>query len=100
MTRRRGSPPLRGLVLVAELDRARLLDLGEELVVRLGLAQPVDEELDALLGVEGREDAAQLPHDLQLLLREEDLLTPGAGGVDVDRGEDPAVRQPPVELEL
>ena len=41
-----------GVVLVVEPDRGRLLDLGEELVVVLRLAQAVEEQLDALLLVE------------------------------------------------
>ena len=51
----------------------------------------------ACCAVEAAEDAAQLPHDLQLLAREEDLLAAGAGGVDVDRREDAPVGELAVE---
>ncbi|MBI4944737.1 MAG: hydrogenase maturation protease, partial [Actinobacteria bacterium] len=80
-------------VVVAAGDRRRLLHLHEELDVALGLLDPVEEQLDRLLRLERAHDPAELPDDAELLLRHEDLLTPGAGGVDVHGRDDPLVRE-------
>src|ERR1035437_8415729 len=82
--------PNRSVVLV-HLNRGRLLDLHEELDVALGLLEPVNEQLDALLLVEGGQHPAQLPNDLELLVGHQDLLAAGTRGVDVDRREDAAL---------
>src|SRR5690606_4224950 len=87
-------------VLVVELDVRGLLDLEEELGVAPGLAEAVQEQLDTGLGVQGGKHSPELPHYLELVGTEEDLLLAGAGVVDVDGREDPTVRQLPVELEL
>src|SRR6478609_5790729 len=98
-TRRTASafPRVGGSVLVggggAAGEGRRLLDLEQELEVALGLAQLAEEQLDGLLLVEGVEHPAQLPDGLELVRRHEDLLLAGAGGVDVDRGEDALVRE-------
>src|SRR3954451_9638201 len=86
-------------VLGAVVGR-RLLHLQEELVVALRLLHPVEEQLERLLGVECVQDAAQAPDDLQLVRRQQDLFLTRAGRVDVDRREDPLVRELAVELEL
>src|SRR6478609_7567986 len=87
-------------VVLGEAGGARrgLLDLEEELGVRLGLAQLVQQQLDGLLAVERVQDAAQLPDDLELLGRAEDLLLAGTGGVEVDGREDPLVREAPCSM--
>src|SRR5215207_5447737 len=54
--------------------------------VGLALAHPVHHQLEGLGGVEGAEDAAQLPGHDQLLLGEQELLLPRGGGVDVQGG--------------
>src|SRR6476646_2593510 len=80
-----------GSVVVVALDRGRLLDLHEELDVAARLLQAVDEQLDALLRVERGQHPAQLPDDLELLGRHEDLLAARARRVDVDGREDAPV---------
>src|SRR6476469_6280076 len=87
------SPRRSAVLFVPGPQRGVLLHLHEELHVATGLLESVDEQLDALLLVEGGEHPAQLPHDLELLAREEDLLLAGARVVDVDGREDPPVRQ-------
>src|SRR6478609_7684978 len=76
-------PPAQLLVVIGLRTERRLLHLHEELDVALGLPDLVGQQLKALLRFESGEDAAQLPHDLDFLGREEVLLAPGAGGVDV-----------------
>src|SRR4051812_13530979 len=88
-----GRPPPVRSVVVAARDRRVALHLHEELDVALRLLHAVEEQLDGLLGLERTHDPAQLPDDVELLLRHEDLLTPGPGGVDVDGGEDALVGQ-------
>src|SRR3954467_12651248 len=78
-----------GSVVGVELAGRAHLDLAQELDVGPGPADPVEEQLQGLLRLEGAEDAAELVHDLQLLGCEEQLLPTGAGGIDVDGGEDP-----------
>src|SRR5664280_109216 len=78
-------------VVLVHLNRGRLLNLHEELDVALGLLEPVNEQLDALLLVEGGEHPTQLPDDLELLVGHQDLLAARARGVDVDRREDAAL---------
>src|SRR3954451_17555287 len=46
--------------------RRGLLDLGQELVVRLGLAQSLQEQFQRLLAVQAGQDPSQLPDDLGL----------------------------------
>src|SRR4051794_32162740 len=88
------------VVVAAARDRRRLLHLHEELEVAAVLLHPVEQQLDGLLRLERAHDTAQLPDDVELLLRHEDLLTPGAGGVDVDGGEDALVGQLAREAQL
>src|SRR5829696_514487 len=76
------------------------LDVAEELGVGLGLAHPVHDQLQGLRGVEGAEDAAELPGHDQLLLRQQQLLLAGRGGVDVQGGEDAALGQLAVQADL
>src|SRR4051794_11410788 len=80
-------------VVLAARYRRVALHLHEELRVALRLLHAVQEQLDRLLRVERAHDPAQLPDDVELLLRHEDLLTPRPGGVDVDGGEDALVGQ-------
>src|SRR5581483_12182854 len=67
----------------------RLGDLGQELVVVLGGAHLVDEQLEATtrraVAVEGVQDPAQLPDLVELVALEQQLLVPGARRVHVDR---------------
>src|SRR5215207_6274920 len=76
------------------------LDVAEEVDVGLALAHPVHHQLEGLGGVEGAEDAAQLPGHDQLLLGEQELLLPRGGGVDVKGGEDAALGQLAVQADL
>src|SRR5213592_4490036 len=78
----------------------RLRDGGEELLVRLGLAEPLQEELGAFDLADGREHLPQqdhLPHDLGC---EQHLLAARAGGRDVDRREGAALLELAVEDHL
>src|SRR5712692_1024461 len=75
----------------------RLGDLGQELVVALGRADLVDEQLETLALLERVQHPAQLPDLLELVPVEEQLLVAGAGRLDVDRRVDPPLRQPPIE---
>src|SRR5688572_12462646 len=68
----------RGSVLATRQRRGRLLDLHEELDVRLRLRQAVQQQLEGLLTLLRGEDPAQLPDDRQLLLAHQELLAPGA----------------------
>ena len=76
------------------------MNLEQEFVVALGLAKLREEKFDRLLLVQGMEDPAQRPDDLELLGRHEQLLLAGAGRVHVHRGEDALVGQATIELEL
>src|SRR5438477_7150817 len=99
-----GGVPYLGAVV---LDALRLLlllhrlrDGGEELLVRLGLAEPLQEELGAFDLADGREHLPQqdhLPHDLGC---EQHLLAARAGGRDVDRREGAALLELAVEDHL
>src|SRR6478735_12547901 len=71
--------------------RDRLGDGPQELGVAAGLAQPVQQHLQALQVLSTGEHAAQLPDDVELLAAHQQLLATGAGGVDVDGREDPLV---------
>src|SRR3954447_8388450 len=73
--------------IVGDVARRRLLDLHEELDVRLALLEPLQQELEGLLPVETREHPAELPDDLELLLAHQQLLAAGAALDGVDRGE-------------
>src|ERR1039457_1093271 len=93
----RASPARRGYAygaprLASELlaDRG-LLDVQQELRVALGFPHPLHQDLERLLRLQRVQHAAQLPDDLQLLRRHQDLLLAGAGGIHVDGGEDPLV---------
>src|SRR5260370_40168215 len=75
--------------VTASVAEGGLLDLEQELGVALGLAPLLHEQLESLLGLQGVQHPAQLPDDLELLRREQDLLLTGARRVPVDRGEQP-----------
>src|SRR3954454_11187333 len=90
----------RRVLSVVARAQGGLLDLHQELDVVAGLLDLVDQQLDRLLRLEGREHPAQLDDDRQLIGSQEDLLLAGARGVDVDGREDALVRQPAVQLEL
>src|SRR4051812_3128922 len=89
-----------GVHSVVARPQGGLLDLHQELDVVAGLLDLVEQQLDGLLRLERREHPAQLDDDRQLVGRQEDLLLASARRVDVDRREDPLVRQPAVELEF
>jgi len=69
----------------------RLRDLHQELDVRPGLLEPVEQQVERGRRVERVQHLAQLVDDRQLLLAEQDLLLTRAGRVDVDGREDPLV---------
>src|SRR5579885_1399815 len=94
------APRHAGMVSVFAADVRRFLNLEQELVVVLGLLHLVEEQFERLLRLERVQHPAQLPHDLQFVRREQDLFLAGTGRVDIDRREDPLVREPAVELEL
>src|ERR1700722_19829806 len=70
-----------------------LLDLEQELGVAAGLAQLLHEQFERLLRLKGVQHAAELPDDLELVRREQDLFLTRGRGVHVDRGEEPLVGQ-------
>src|SRR3712207_4156164 len=76
------------------------LELAQELGVRAGLLELLDQKLYLLPGVEGVEDAADLPDPLGLGRLHEQLLLARRGVLDVDGGVGPAVRELAVEPEL
>src|SRR5215212_8847345 len=78
-------------VTVGAALRHRRVDLHQELDVARGLLELVEDELEALLALETRQHATQLPHDGELVLAHEQLLAARARGVDVDRREDALV---------
>src|SRR4029079_2587605 len=75
-------------------------DLAQELLVRLGRADLVDQQLERRTRVQGVEHAAQAPDQRQLLGRHEPLLLARPRGLDVDGGEDALLGQLPVEAQL
>src|SRR4051794_4029411 len=77
----------RSVVSTGARSGRRLLDLHQELDVVLRLLQPLEQQLEGLLAVEAGEHPAQLPHDGQLLLAEQQLLAAGARLDGVDRRE-------------
>src|SRR5918997_1253563 len=79
---------------------ANALEFAQELGVRTGLLELLDQELYLLPGVESVEDAADLPDPLGLGRLHEKLFLARRGVLDVDGRVDPAVRQLPVEPEL
>src|SRR3954453_24073737 len=101
----RATPPSHSMIsgagsVVVAVVRSRLLHLQQELVVALRLPHAVEQQLERLLGLQGVEDPPEPPDDLELVRRQQELLLAGSGGVDVDRREDPLVRELAVELEL
>src|SRR6266536_801568 len=66
-----------------------LLHLQQKLGVALGVSHLLKQQLERLLHIQRVQHAAELPDDLELIRRHEDLFLPGAGGVHVHRGEDP-----------
>src|SRR5262247_2902097 len=76
----------------------QLVHLGEEVLVRLGHFELVQQELHGLDGVELAQRLPQEPHLLKLVLLQEELLLPGAALLDVDGGEDPLVHEAPVQV--
>src|SRR5256886_7797649 len=75
--------------------RRRLGDLGEELVVALGGADLVDQQLETLPLLERVQHPAELPDLLELIPVEQQLLVAGARRPAVDGGGDTPPRQPP-----
>src|SRR5207247_7505702 len=72
----------------------------QELLVGLGELELVQQELHSLDRVELGQRLAEEPDLLELVLLEEQLFLPGPGLLDVDRGEDPLVHQPAVQVAL
>ena len=72
----------------------------EELVVRFGRADLVEQELHRLEVVHRVEEFAQHPDLLQDFGLDQQFLAAGAGAVDVDRREDPLLVHAPVEMDL
>src|SRR6266550_5663698 len=81
------------LRLPASGTEGGLLYLEQELGVALGLAHLLHEQLERLLRLERVQHPAQLPDDLELIRREQDLFLPGARRVHVDRREQPLLRE-------
>ena len=69
----------------------------EELVVRLRLAQLVDQEVDRIIGAHRTKDPAKNVDLRQLVLRRDQLFFPRTGLHDVDGRESPLVSDLPVE---
>src|SRR6185503_13364878 len=72
----------------------------EELGVGLGGLDLVDEEFGGFELVHRVEELPQDPDLLQQLARDEQLLAPRAGPVDVDRRENALLVHAPVEVDL
>ena len=68
----------------------RLGDLHEELDVGPSLLEPVEKQVDCLLGLQRMQDPAQLDDHRQLVRRPQDLLLAGGGLIHVE-GRDPAI---------
>src|SRR5499426_1433967 len=79
---------------------AHRMHRGQELLVRLGELELVQQELHPLDRVELGERLAKEPDLLQLVLLEEQLFLPRARLLDVDGREAPLVHQPAVEMDL
>src|SRR5512133_2588725 len=75
-------------------------EAGEELLVRVDLGELLQEPLHRLDRLQRRERAAQAPHLLDLLHREELLLLAGARRADVDGREDAPLGELPREHHL
>src|SRR4029079_7011877 len=97
-------PRTRGIYRCSDSLPGLFADFVEELVVGAEGAQPVDEQFEAWGGVaicgQAAEDSAQLPHHLQLLAVEQQLLVAGAGGVDVDRRVDAPLGELAIQPQL
>src|SRR5437667_2163791 len=91
------SHPLRGS---KDTRSSHRVHRGQEFLVRLRELELVQQELHALHGVELGERLAQEPDLLELVLLEEQLFLPRPRLLDVDRGEDPLVHQPAIEMDL
>src|SRR5690606_25313236 len=76
------------------------LDVLQELHVGLGLGQPVDDQFGGFGSVHVVGELADGPDEAQFFLAEEQLLPAGAGALDVDGGEDAALGQAPVQVQL
>src|SRR5262245_34688440 len=72
----------------------------EEVLVRLRLRHLVDEELHRFHGRHLVEDLPEDPDLVELFLHDEQLFLPGSRGLDVDRGEDAAIGELAIEVEL
>ena len=72
----------------------------EEVLVDLGFAELVDEQLDGLDLVHLAEDLAQDPDPVEVEFLDEELLLPRSGAADVDGREDPLVDETTVEVDL
>src|SRR3954454_21258125 len=94
------SPAAASSVLAVATDVRGLLHLHQELEVGLGLLHLLEQQLQRLLHLERMQHPAQLPDDLELLGRHEDLFLASARCIDIDRREDALVRELAVELEL
>src|SRR5688500_17146371 len=79
---------------------ADALELAQELGVRAGRFELLDQELYLLAGVEGVEDAADLPDPLGLSRLYEQFSLARRGLCDVDARLDSTVRELPIEPEL
>src|SRR5437867_10380000 len=73
--------------LAGSVARRGLRDVLQELLVRLGRSELVDQQLQGRARLEGVEHAPQSDHERQLLGREQELFLPRARGIDVDRRE-------------
>src|SRR6266571_3206866 len=76
------------------------LDLPQELLVGLGGAHLIDQQLQRLRGLQRTEDPAQLPGHDQLLVSEQQLLLAGRGTVHVQRREDATLGELAVQPDL
>src|SRR5690606_2651294 len=77
-----------------------LLHLHEELDVRAGLLELLEDDAERVLLVHAGEGAAQLPRDLHLVGAQQHLLSAGRRRVDVDGREDALVGELAAEAQL
>src|SRR5512133_2513304 len=80
--------------------RRRLLEIGQELIVRLGLAEPIDQQLHALAGAARAEDLAEHPDLGELGGVDEQVFLAGARLLDVHGGEDALVTELAIQHDL
>src|SRR5262249_26811570 len=79
---------------------AERLHRGQELLVRPGHPELVDQKLHRFHGIQLGQRLPQEPQALEFVPLDQELFLPGSGLLDVDRREDALVHEAPVEVNL